>query len=247
MKNILLILFFLPFFVFGQNDKEADKLAAYLNLQSKDTLFSMAIKEITRAAIFIDTDSKKYSEDIELSLNYAIEILDFYQVKYGKDAKSHWWKGLAIFYFDDYSDAIIEFSSAIIFEPNGFNNYSMRADCKKRLSDFYGALGDYKKSISLAPKDYEDLHKLYAEKGECLIEIALLEDVNQDLLNEALLSFEKAISLKEEYGYYHYKKGAILGMKGDNKSACLSLSRAGELGYTKAYETIQRNCVSRKD
>lgn len=238
----MFLLLFISVFTFAQDITAKEDFEKELALISKDSLLSIAQNYIFYSAILIDEDYDKNEDEVELNLNLAIDILKFYQKKNGKDASSHFWIGLAIYYFNDFQSAIAEFNQAIELNPNNFKNFEMRGQCKKNLKDNYGAVADFSKAISLAPTTYTNLHMLYADKGGCLIDIAKFENNNLEIIEESLKCYDKAISLNDKNAFYHFQKGMILGAKGETKAACLSLSRAGELGYSISYDMIKKYC-----
>ena len=54
--------------------------------------------------------------------------------------------------------------------------------------------------------------------------------------------YNKAIEINPEFVEAYYSRGlAKIGL-GQKESGCLDLSKAGELGYSKAYESIKKYC-----
>lgn len=252
MKKNMLILFiaFVSTASYPQTDTTTMTFEKALASVPKDTIISLAITHIVQAAALIDTDLERNKNEIEFNLDYSIALIQFYQKTHGEDDLSYSWLGLALFYFGDYLSAIISYNKAIDLDPKNYKNYEMRGECKKLLHDNYGAADDILKAINLAPESRLILSQLYASRGGCLIGILKLEyeEAESHVLNtaeEALKCYNMAISLDPKKGFYHFQKGMILGMKGDIKSACLSLSKAGELGYSEAYEKIEKFCTSK--
>jgi hypothetical protein len=56
------------------------------------------------------------------------------------------------------------------------------------------------------------------------------------------MTSDKAISIKPNYPEAYYLRGTAKLNLGQKDSCCLDLSKAGELGYTQAYETIRHYC-----
>lgn len=251
MKSTLICLFiFSCSLTYCQENPSLADFEKEISKYSKDSLMKSATKNVMLAAIYIDSDPKEFHDEIELSLNYSIDVLKFYQKKFGEDEDSFYWIGLSFFYLGDYRSAVFEFSKAIEHDSNDIENYRMRGHCKNKLKDFYGAERDFFQAISLADKSYEDLDELYSMRGGCLIDIFKFEDgksdnINYDRIDESLDCYNKAISLNNKEGFYHFQKGFLLGIKGDEVAACLSLSKAGELGYVRAYEMIERFCTNK--
>ena len=76
-------------------------------------------------------------------------------------------------------------------------------------------------------EDYFDAGKLKYEKAE---------------YRGAIQDYSKAIELDPANGNAYYNRGFEKGSLGQIDSACLDLSKAGELGYFEAYEAIKENC-----
>jgi len=249
MKVLILFLFlFLGGFSYSQETSTLEDFERELSKYPKDSIMAFARINILLAAIYIDSDPKGFHDEIELNLNYSFDLLKFYQKKYKIDEESFYWIGLSLFYLEDYRSAVVEFSKAIELNPNNLENYRMRGYCKNELKDFYGSERDFLKAISLSKPSYEHLEDLYAVRGGCLIDIFKFENgkeenVKIDLIDESMRCYDKAISLNSKEGFYHFQKGFLYGIKGDEKSACLSLSKAGELGYMRAYEMIEKHCT----
>jgi hypothetical protein len=57
-----------------------------------------------------------------------------------------------------------------------------------------------------------------------------------------MADFDKAIELNPANGLAYYNRGLTKIRSGQKDSGCLDLSKAGELGYSEAYEAIKVYC-----
>ncbi len=58
----------------------------------------------------------------------------------------------------------------------------------------------------------------------------------------AIQDYNKAIELNPNDADVYYNRGAAKIMSGQKDDGCLDLSKAGELGSAKAYESIKEYC-----
>jgi len=58
----------------------------------------------------------------------------------------------------------------------------------------------------------------------------------------AIQDYNKAIELKPNYAKAYYGRGIIKILLGQKDNARLYLSKAGELGFAEAHETIKKYC-----
>jgi tetratricopeptide (TPR) repeat protein len=65
---------------------------------------------------------------------------------------------------------------------------------------------------------------------------------NKKDFNGALNDLEKVINSNQKDGLAYYYRGKIKIQKNEMDSACLDLSKAGELGVEEAYELIKQTC-----
>ncbi len=111
--------------------------------------------------------------------------------------------------------------------------YYSRGRCKLALEDYRGAILDFDKYISLDSKvSYKSVYSLRA-------------DAKYSLKNYkgALDDYNKAITVDPKDSDAYYSRGLIKYFYLKNKIAgCEDWSKAGELGFEKAYETINENC-----
>jgi tetratricopeptide (TPR) repeat protein len=108
--------------------------------------------------------------------------------------------------------------------------YLGRADCKRLLEDYRGALADLDKSIFLNNTNEES----YFYRG--------IVKYNLKDYKGAILDFNKVIDLNSENGLAFYFRGICKLNNSNIESGCLDLSRAGELGNENAYKLIKEYC-----
>ncbi|MDA9332749.1 tetratricopeptide repeat protein, partial [Saprospiraceae bacterium] len=58
----------------------------------------------------------------------------------------------------------------------------------------------------------------------------------------SIADYTKAIEIDPNYAKAYLNRGRSKLMLGQKDSGCLDLSKAGELGYGKAYEVIKEYC-----
>ncbi len=69
-----------------------------------------------------------------------------------------------------------------------------------------------------------------------------VEKANSGDYQGAIKDYDKAIEINPKDAEAYYNRGlAKIGL-GQKYSGCLDLSRAGKLGYSKAYEAIKKYC-----
>lgn len=171
---------------------------------------------------------------------------------------------------NEFAYAIQDFTKCIGIAPNYLNAYFRRAILKSEMGDRLGAIKDYDYIISFKGKeknDFKEMATVYNNKAYCLIllekyseakplvEKALELDKTKNyiwdtsgVLNYHLGLFSKSISdlnqallLNETAGSYYYRGLAKISFN-QQEEGCIDLSKAGEMGYTDAYEMIKKNC-----
>lgn len=135
----------------------------------------------------------------------------------------------------DYHGAILDFSKAIQLNPKESFAFMYRGYCKAELEDYRGAISDYSKAIQLVDPWKEDLlAEAYNARGSAK---SLLKDSSG-----AILDLNKAIELGEDSGSAYYNRGLTRIEMNQKELGCLDLSKAGELGLSKAYTAIRAKC-----
>jgi tetratricopeptide (TPR) repeat protein len=136
----------------------------------------------------------------------------------------------------DFKGAIKNFTIAIEKEDSvnktALKNYfKFRGMAKVQLEDNKGAIEDFTKAIFVDPNEVD---LLYALRG-------FSKNSIKDYFS-AILDFSEAINLNPNEGLYYAGRG--IARIGNNKKGegCLDFSKAGELGYELAYESIKEFC-----
>jgi clan AA aspartic protease (TIGR02281 family) len=108
--------------------------------------------------------------------------------------------------------------------------YCYRGLCKRSLNDYRGALSDFNKAIKIDAKDDWALTNRASTK-------ALIKDYKG-----AIADLNLAITYNAENAEAYYIRGLIKILLKQKDSGCLDYSKAGELGYSEAYEKIKEDC-----
>lgn len=132
---------------------------------------------------------------------------------------------------EDSNSAIICFNNAIDINPNYSPAYLGRAMAKGDLGDFKGALSDLNKCISYFPAPTDAPYYL---RGVIKRELGDYRGSISD--------FNKAIEINSTVSYYYFYRGLSKLLLNEKDNGCLDLSKAGELGYYEAYDTIKELC-----
>jgi tetratricopeptide (TPR) repeat protein len=156
-----------------------------------------------------------YTKSIELEPEYAV---------------SYYSRGLAKNSLQDYKGAIADFTKAIELKPEDASAYYNRGEAKIGLQDYKGAIADYTKTIEIIPKFAWAYYVRGNAKGK-------LQDTRG-----AIADFTMAIELYPNNKEAFYNRGLAKIALSQKESGCLDLSKAGELGYAKAYEAIKKFC-----
>jgi len=184
-----------------------------------------------------------YKQSIS-DFNKAIEIEPAEEVAY-------YHRGIARMKLGDYGQAILDFNKSIQIKPT-WRTFSERGFVKEKLGDYTGAIQDYNKAIEVVSSELEKKDSLEAarEVDTFLYAITLnSRGTAKAKLSDyrgALMDFNKAIELiptvtalsKDAF----YNRGVVKIILGQKDSGCLDLSKAGELGFEKAYQIIKEYC-----
>ena len=136
----------------------------------------------------------------------------------------------------DLKGAIKDFTRAIEMEnPTSKtalkNYYKFRGMTKTRLEDHRGAIEDFTKAIFADPNEVD---LIYALRG-------FSKNAIKDYFS-AILDFSEAIKLNSKEGLYYAGRGIARLGNNQKSDGCLDFSKAGELGYEPAYESIKEFC-----
>ena len=108
--------------------------------------------------------------------------------------------------------------------------YFQREQAEMQCRMYQQALNDINKAVEMAPEDVDFL----VEKGSVHLR------VNQ--LDEAIATFQKAISMNDQYAAAYRLLGYCQAMQKKNKEACANFAKAKELGDTVVDQLIEKYC-----
>lgn len=143
---------------------------------------------------------------------------------------------------DSMTKAIYFTSNSIKIKPNK-TAYIVRALAKIKLEDYQGVISDCSKCLTLKTKpDFEtfgydlkfDGTNVQGIRGYCYLKLSNYE--------KALVDFNAAIKEDASDGQYFYFRAITKFNLNQKISACDDLSKAGELGFEAAYESIKQYC-----
>lgn len=130
----------------------------------------------------------------------------------------------------NWPDVIRYCNKGIELNPSVSWFYWSRGTAKQQLKDNRGALIDFDTAIRLKPGDNPIIYYDRAV-AKCSLK----------KYNDALPDFDMSIKLMPTKLAY-FSRGKIKILLGKKESACLDLSKAGELGMAEAYELIKKYC-----
>jgi uncharacterized protein (TIGR02145 family) len=182
-----------------------------------------------------------------------------------KLALAYYNRGLAKQDLEDFRGAIADYTKAIELDPTDRESYFNRGWVKSRLQDHIGAIADYTKAIEINPEhtdvffnrgldkfnlqdyrgaiaDYTKAIELDPEYADAYCSRGLAKRGLKDRIG-AISDFTKAIALDPKYAGAYCNRGLTKIELAQKDSGCLDLSKAGELGYEKAYELIKKYCL----
>ena len=185
------------------------------------TSFGQSAKDLTQKGMEL-YEKREFMEAI-LNLNKAIEIDPKYSQAYFARGNI---KGI----FEDYHGAMKDYNSAIESNPKLFYGYFERGNVKMKLQDYFGAIADYTSAIALN----ENYVEAYFNRGKAKQFLQAYE--------EAINDCTKIIQINPKSKDAYYMRGLLHLEFGDQKLGCLDLSKAGELGDSRAYDVIKEKC-----
>ena len=146
------------------------------------------------------------------------------------NVQAYYFRGKTKMIFEDLHGAMKDYNTIIGINPKFADAYYERGNVKFALQDYYGAIEDYGLAIQLNP----NLVEAYYQRGKARREL----EAYQDAIND----FTKILDFDARNVDAYYLRGVIKIEHGLLQEGCLDLSKAGELGDLKAYETIREVC-----
>ncbi len=146
-------------------------------------------------------------------------------------AKVHYNRGIARLNLSDYKGAEEDFGIAIKLSPKYGSAYSNRGLVRyEKLSDLAGAIRDFDTAISLDPTDPYS----YYNRGNVQLRSGRFED--------ALSDYDRTVQIAPGFTAAYFNKGVVLLKLKNREGACLSWSKALDLGAKTAAELMQAYC-----
>lgn len=188
--------------------------------------FSQTVKDYTQKGREL-YEKREFMEAL-LNLNKAIEIDPNY-------SQAYFVRGNIKDAFDDRHGAMKDYNHAVEKNPKFGDAFFARGNVKMKLQDYYGAIADYSSAIAINENHIE----AYFNRGKAKQFLQAYEDAINDC--------SKIIQLHPKNVDAYHMRGILRIDFGDLKNGCLDLSKAGELGDLKAYETIKEKCNNKSD
>lgn len=138
--------------------------------------------------------------------------------------------GLELLNKKNYSNAIIDFGTAIRIDPTNKEAYQARGYCKDELKVPKMAREDYDKAIEIDPNYVDAL----------LIRATNKDDAAEH--EEALRDYDKVIKIDPGNNLAYYNRGNTRFSLGDKSGACNDWAKAKELGSEYAQERLDKEC-----
>lgn len=182
---------------------------------------AQSAKELTQRAMDL-MEKREFMEAI-LNLNKAIEA----DAKY---SQAYYVRANIKTNFEDYHGAMKDYNTSLDINPKHADAFFARGNVKMKLQDFYGAISDFTSAITIN----ENYVEAYFNRGRAKQYLQAYEDAINDC--------SKIIQINPKSIDAYYMRGLLRIEFGDTKNGCLDLSKAGELGDTKAYEAIKEKC-----
>ena len=183
--------------------------------------FSQNAKELTQKGMEA-YERREYMEAL-INLNKAIELDPEY-------SRAYYLRAGIKDTFDDRHGAMKDYNKALEKNPKFADAFFARGNVKMKLQDYYGAIDDFSSAITIN----ENYIEAYFNRGKAKQFLEAYEDAINDC--------SKIIEINPKNVDAYYLRGVLRINFGDTKNGCLDLSKAGELGDLKAYETIKEKC-----
>lgn len=133
-------------------------------------------------------------------------------------------------FLQDYTGAMEDYTKALQLDPRDTMAYYNRASVKLIQLDYNGAIEDISVIVQIYPKDKAAYYSRACVKF-------ILKDYKG-----AIGDITKLIQLNPDNAEAYYKRSLIEMKIGQKDNGCKGLSKAGELGYAKAYDAIKEYC-----
>lgn len=253
--------------VVGDAKKEVKLLPLFrLSLKkiTKETKFNPTRYQNQRLEAFISSNKVA---DLELATTSAVRIDSVKMVDDKLGTNIHDWnevfaKGVTQILLSQYTSAMNYFNFAVSERPSEPFAYINRAVAQAEMIDFIASLdGDYqnitidsdpatrlKKSekrvydYTAAIADLEKAAQLMPELPHIYYNLGNLACYSGDLPG-AIKYFTRAIELYPYFAEAYYNRGLVQIYLKDNKTGCMDMSKAGELGNMEAYKVVQKYCI----
>lgn len=142
-------------------------------------------------------------------------------------------RGYVKLHLKDLKGAMSDLSKAISINPQSAAlSYSFRGETKYELNDFSGSIDDYTQALNL-DKNY---NHIYFRRGKSYEQLKRYDEAISDFLTYTQLW------PNDGEGYFKLGMMEIYKYQIGHGNGCKYLSKAGELGYEKAYEFIKLYC-----
>lgn len=127
----------------------------------------------------------------------------------------------------DFKGAIEDYSIAIKIDPTDASIFNMRGIAKASLSDYQGVVEDFDKALELEP----EVALFYFLRGTAKIQVEDFIAASED--------FTIVIQFEPDNMMAYYNRAIAYLASGDYINAFFDLTKAGEMGYSDAFEFIK--------
>mgnify|MGYP001450420311 CR=1 FL=1 len=232
-------------------DQTGDSIQGYVSSDDPETLANVMFEagKYSDAIVQFDRVVRKYPTgwnyfrrgfSCYMVKRYQQAIEDFTRsvARFPAPMLSPWWVGATV--FQDAESKRYPKGTSISLKYQYIDAYFYRAESKMMLDDYYGCISDienYFANMDTGAKRFPHIeNSAHRLSGYCKLKTEDFEGAVQD--------FRAAVKIDDEDGSAHYYLGVALLDLDQVPEGCRSLSRAGELGMTDAYETIRNHCGS---
>lgn len=188
---------------------------------------------------FADTPPKptKFEKSGETKFNsgdYSGAIKDYTKAINAdpKNSYLHYYRGLAKIFLKDYSGTIKDTSKAIELDSKNGAALYLRGTARKETGKDKEAIADFTEALKLSLGDYSMQLNLYSARGAARSNL-------KDYYG-AVADYDEAIKLKSDKGLSYFLRGAAKLHLGEKEAALKDFSKAGDLGYSEAYDIIKK-------